>query len=122
MLLDHIAIIVSSEAGIEFYKELGFEVKSIEDRGYDKLVYLSDGMTTLEAYIDPKHPRRITSPEALGLRHLGFAVENIEEFGSKWEAEVRTDKRGKFLFIYDPDGLPIEIREKKPITPEGNYE
>lgn len=122
MILDHIAIIVSSEAGIEFYKELGFEVKSIEDRGYDKLIYLSDGMTTLEIYIDPKHQKRITSPEALGLRHLGFAVEKIEEFGTEWGAEVKSDKRGKFLFIYDPDGLPIEIREKKPITPEGNYE
>ena len=80
MLLDHIAIIVSSETGVEFYKELGFEVKSQEDRGYDKLVYLSDGMTTLEVYIDPKHPKRIIAPEALGLRHLGFAVEKIEEF------------------------------------------
>lgn len=122
MLLDYIAIIVSSEAGIEFYKELGFEVKSIEDRGYDKLVYLSDGMTTLEVYIDPKHPKRKTAPEALELRHLGFTVDKIEEFGRKWGVEVKSDKRGKFLFIYDPDGLLIEIREKKPITPEGNYE
>ena len=118
MLLNHIAIIVSSEAGVEFYKSLGFDTVSQEDRGYDKLVYLSDGMTTLEVYIDPKHPKRITAPEALGLRHLGFMVEKIEEFG----VEVKEDKRGKFCFLYDPDGLPIEIREKKPITPEGNYE
>ena len=122
MLLDHIAIIVSSEAGVEFYKSLGFEIKSQEGRGYDKLVYLNDGMTTLEIYIDQKHPKRITAPEALGLRHLGFMIERIEEFGSKLGTEVKTDKRGRFLFIYDPDGLPIEIREKKPITPEGNYE
>lgn len=122
MLLDHIAIIVSSEAGVEFYRKLGFEVKSEIDRGYDKLVCLSDGLTTLEVYVDENHPKRITVPEALGLRHLGFQVEKIEGFGKKWGAEVKTDKRGKFLFIYDPDGLPIEIREKKPITPEGNYE
>lgn len=118
MLLNHIAIIVSSEAGVEFYKELGFEVISEEDRGYDKLVYMSDGLTTLEVYIDTKHPKRITAPEALGLRHLGFSVENIEKFG----VEVKTDNRGKFLFIYDPDGLPIEIRERVPSAPEGNYE
>lgn len=118
MLLDHIAIICSTDASIDFYKSLGFEVKFIEDRGYDKLVYMSDGMTTLEIYVDAKHPERVTKPEALGLRHLGFAVENIEKFG----VEVKEDKRGRFCFLYDPDGLPIEIRKRKPITPEGNYE
>lgn len=118
MLLDHIAIIVSSESGIKFYKELGFEVKSIEDRGYDKLAYMSDGMTTLEIYVDGSHPKRMTKPEALGLRHLGFVVEKIEEFGRKWGVEIKSDKRGKFLFIYDPDGLPIEIRERVPSAPK----
>lgn len=114
MLLDHIAIIASSEAGVEFYKGLGFEVISEEDWGYDKLVYLSDGLTTLEIYVDGSHPKRLTKPEALGLRHLGFAVEDIEKF----EVEVKTDKRGRFCFLYDPDGLPIEIRERVPRAPE----
>lgn len=114
MLLDHIAIIVSSENNINFYEKLGFKVISLEDRGYDKLAYLSDGMTTLEIYIDPKHPERVPKPEAFGLRHLGFAVEDIEKFG----VEIKEDKRGRFCFIYDPDGLPIEIRERVPKAPE----
>lgn len=118
MLLNHIAIICSSETGIEFYKKLGFEEESRENRGYDQVVYMSDGLTTLEIYVDGAHPARMNNPEALGLRHLSFEVEKIEEFGSKWGAEVKTDKRGKFLFIYDPDGLPIEIKERVPRAPK----
>lgn len=114
MLLDHIAIICSSEESISFYSKLGFEVKSFEDRKYDKLIYLSDGMTTLELYVDWRHPARVNNPEALGLRHLGFECEDIERFG----VEVKVDKKGKFCFIYDPDGLPIEIRERVPMAPE----
>jgi len=114
MLLNHIAIICSSDKSIEFYRRLGFEVKSHEDRGYDKLVYLSDGMTTLELYVDGSHPARMINPEALGLRHLCFECEDIEKFG----VEVKEDRRGRFCFIYDPDGLPIEIRERVPEAPE----
>lgn len=79
---------------------------------------MSDGLTTLEIYVDGNHPKRMTKPEALGLRHFGFVADDIEKFG----VEVKTDKRGRFCFLYDPDGLPIEIREKKSIAPEGNYE
>lgn len=118
MLLDHIAIIASSLESIEFYQSLGFVIKSIEDMGYDHLVYMSDGLTTLEIYVDPSHPKRVTKPEALGLRHLGFIVENIEKFG----VEIKSDNRGRFCFLYDPDGLPIEIRERKPNKPEGDFE
>lgn len=112
-ILNHIAIIVSSEDGIDFYKKLGFEEKSREIRNnenHDELIYLSNGMTTLEIYKDPTHPKRITNPEAYGLRHLCFQVENIGE-------DFKVDKKGKFKFIYDPDGLPIEIREVKPHMP-----
>lgn len=112
MLLNHIAIICSSEAGIEFYKKLGFKEESREDRKYDYLVYMSNGMVTLEIYVDKNHPARMTNPEALGLRHLGFEVEKIKEFSEKWKAELKEDKKGRFCFIYDPDGLPIEIRER----------
>lgn len=108
LLLNHISLIVSSNKGIEFYKSLGFEIQSQEDRGYDQLVYMSNGMTVLEIYVDPTHPKRLTKPEALGLRHLGFECENIEKFG----VEIKTDKKGRFCFLYDPDGLPIEIRER----------
>ena len=116
-LLNHIAIIVSSEAGVGFYKNLGFEEKSREARpsNHDELIYLSNGLLTLEIYKDSTHPKRVTNPEAYGLRHICFQVEKLE-------GECKEDKKGRFTFIYDPDGLPIEIREVKPGAPEGNYE
>lgn len=112
MILNHIAIIVSSEDGVNFYKTLGFEEKSREIRpeSHDELIYLNDGLNTLEIYKDPTHPKRVTNPEAYGLRHLCFQVEDIGE-------DYKTDKNGKFKFIYDPDGLPIEIREIKSRSP-----
>ena len=114
MLLNHIAIIVSSEEGVNFYKSLGFNVKSREIRldSHDELLYLSDGLITLEIYKDSTHPKRLANPEAYGLRHLCFQVEDIGE-------NYKLDKNGeKFKFIYDPDGLPIEIREVKPKAPD----
>ena len=113
MLLNHIAIIISSEIGVEFYKSLGFTELSREVRpeSHDELLYLSNGSIVLEVYKDPTHPKRPNNPEAYGLRHLCFQVENIGE-------EYKVDKKGKFKFIYDPDGLPIEIREVKPKAPE----
>ncbi|MCI5745278.1 MAG: hypothetical protein MR270_03250 [Erysipelotrichaceae bacterium] len=118
MLLNHIAIIISSEKGIEFYNSLGFEIISREERKeqHDELIYMSDGITTLEIYKDKTHPKRVSNPEAYGLRHLCFEVNNIDEFASKFNVFVKEDKKGKFTFVNDPDGLPIEIRETKPIN------
>lgn len=108
-LLNHIAIIVSSEKGVEFYKQLGFEEKFREIRltAHDELIYLSNGTTVLEIYKDSTHPKRMTNPEAYGLRHLCFQVEKLD-------GDCKEDSKGRFKFIYDPDGLPIEIREVKP--------
>ncbi len=106
MYLEHIAIIVSSEASVIFYKELGFSEQSrtVRPDNHDELIYLSNGDLTLEVYKDPTHPKRITNPEAYGLRHLCFGVEDIGD-------DYKTDAKGKFKFITDPDGLPIELRE-----------
>ena len=117
MILNHIAIIVSSEKGIDFYKSLGFKEISREIRNnenHDELIYLSDGLNTLEIYKDSTHPKRLSNPEAYGLRHLCFEVEDLGN-------EFKVDKKGKFKFIYDPDGLPIELREIKPKTPDNNW-
>ena len=114
MLLNHIAIIVSKEEGVDFYKALGFKEVGREVRpdNHDELIYLSDGLLTLEIYKDPTHPKRVTNPEAYGLRHLCFQVEDIGE-------DYKLDKNGnKFKFIYDSDGLPIEIKEIKPKAPD----
>ena len=114
MVLNHIAIIVSTEDGIDFYKSFGFNEISRKIRNnenHDELVYLSNGLVTLEIYKDPTHPKRLSNPEAYGLRHLCFQVDDIGE-------DYKEDEKGKFKFIYDPDGLPIEIREVKSEAPK----
>ena len=66
-----------------------------------------------------RSPERVTNPEAMGLRHLAFHVENVEE-AAAWlngmgiETEpIRVDKvnGGRFTFFRDPDGLPLELHE-----------
>lgn len=112
--LDHIAIICSSEQSIDFYKHLGFEETSREDRGYDILVFLKGFGFTLEVFIDLTHPPRVDRPEAMGLRHLALWVDSVEDTLKNLEINVEPIRirEGKhFTFLKDPDGLPIELHE-----------
>ena len=120
MELDHIALIVSKEENLAFYEKLGFIEKNRIERGYDTVVFLSCGDVVLEAFVDPNHPARVSGPEALGLRHIALAVENLEEVMRDVECEeIRTDWFGRrFTFTKDPDGQPIELKEKEKNTPE----
>ena len=119
----HIALIVSDwEKAREFYVEkLGFslvrEVWREEQQDYLRMLRL--GKTCLELFVKPDAPERVTNPEAMGLRHLAFHVENVEE-AAAWlndmgiETEpIRVDKvnGGRFTFFRDPDGLPLELHE-----------
>ena len=114
--LHHTAIIVSSEVGVDFYKTLGFTEENRIDRGYDQIVWMTGYGEKLELFIDSTHPARITNPEALGLRHLAFEVDDVD---AEWERlklfnlePIRTKNDGKnVFFVKDPDGLPIEIRD-----------
>ena len=119
----HIAIICSDYAKAkEFYVDkLGFELirEVYRPEVGDYLRMLKLGETTLELFIKPDYPERVTNPEARGLRHLAFHVEDIEP-AVAWlnsqgiETEpVRVDKvnGGRFTFFKDPDGLPLEIHE-----------
>ena len=119
----HIAIICSDwERAKEFYvNKLGFELtlEAYRPAQNDYLRMLSLGETTLEVFIRPDAPQRINNPEAMGLRHLAFRVEDAEA-AAQWlhsrgiETEpVREDpyNGGKFTFFRDPDGLPLEIHE-----------
>ncbi len=119
----HIAVIVSDwQKSEEFYiDKLGFqlirEVYRPEIGDYLRMLKL--GETTLEIFVKPNYPERVTNPEAKGLRHLAFHVEDIEPAvawltGQGIETEpVREDKvnGGRFTFFRDPDGLPLEIHE-----------
>ena len=114
MELDHIALIVSSEECLSFYEKLGFKEKNKIERAYDTVVFMENNSIVLEIFIDLNHPVRVSGPEALGLRHLCFVVESLEEVMSVVECEeIRTDWFGRrFTFTKDPDGQPIELKEK----------
>ena len=119
MELDHIALIVSKEENLSFYERLGFKEKNRIERGYDTVVFMENGKLLLEVFIDPNHPARVSNPEAMGLRHIAFVVESLEEVMRDVQCEgIRTDWFGRrFTFTKDPDGQPIELKEKKN-TPE----
>ena len=119
----HIAIISSNwEKTREFYvNKLGFElVREVYRPAQDDyLRMLSLGETTLELFIRPDAPQRVNNPEAMGLRHLAFRVEDavaaaawLNSRGIETEP-IREDlvNGGKFTFFRDPDGLPLEIHE-----------
>ena len=77
----HIAIICSDYAKAkEFYiDKLGFtltkEVYRPAQNDYLRMLRLGD--TGLELFVRPDAPQRVNNPEALGLRHLAFHVEDI---------------------------------------------
>ena len=121
--IHHIAIIVSNyEISKNFYVNLlGFKVireNYREDRNSYKLD-LKIGDSEIELFSMNECPKRLTIPEACGLRHLAFRVNNIEdviaELNSKGiKAEpIRIDEytNKKFTFFNDPDGLPLELHE-----------
>lgn len=121
----HIAVICSHyQRSLDFYTHvLGFRILAEhyrkERQSYKTDLALGDEYV-IELFSFPSPPRRATHPEATGLRHLAFEVENLEgevrelnRLGIAHE-EVRTDEfTGKrFLFLQDPDGLPIELYER----------
>ncbi|WMJ87272.1 SMU1112c/YaeR family gloxylase I-like metalloprotein [Anaerocolumna sp. MB42-C2] len=121
--IHHIAIIVSDyKKSREFYVEkLGFEIireNYRKERGDYKLD-LRLGDCELEIFGMPNPPKRVSRPEACGLRHLAFHVTDIEQTiqdlnkqGILTE-EVRIDEftGKKMTFFFDPDGLPLELHE-----------
>lgn len=121
--LHHIALICSNyEASKDFYvNKLGFSIikeTNREERKSYKLD-LRLGSLQLELFSFPNPPKRVSFPEASGLRHLAFGVESIEKTKEQLIAkgipveEVRLDTitNKKFTFFQDPDGQPLEIYE-----------
>lgn len=120
----HIAIICSNfEVSKDFYTRiLGLNIIQ-ENYRANRESYKLDlelaGQYIIELFSFPKYVQRPSRPEALGLRHLAFAVENIDqsvEWLLKQNVEVESiridEYTGKrFTFFNDPDGLPIELYE-----------
>jgi len=121
----HIAIICSDyQKSKKFYTEvLGLDIiREVyrENRQSYKLDLELNGTYIIELFSFPDPPQRVSRPEAAGLRHLAFEVDDLEKVIAhleKFKIEVEpiridefTDKR--FTFIADPDNLPIEFYEK----------
>jgi glyoxylase I family protein len=123
--IHHIAIICSNYAvSRQFYTEaIGLEILNetyrAEGDSY-KLDLALNGNYVIELFSFPNPPKRPSRPEATGLRHLAFEVNNLEEVVFKMNSlnidiePIRIDEftGKKFTFIADPDGLPIEFYEK----------
>ena len=123
-IIHHIAIIVSDyQASRDFYvNKLGFQIVRENyrpERGDWKLDLRINDATELEIFGVKNPPKRVTRPEAAGLRHLAFKVEDVPKTVKEMESigiacePVRMDEfTGKRMtFFADPDGLPLEIHE-----------
>lgn len=122
--MHHVAIISSDyNVSKRFYTELlGLRIVREtyrEARNSYKLdLELPDG-TQIELFTFPGAPPRPSYPEAIGLRHLAFEVDDIDGCIAHLErngvavepvrVDSLTDRR--FTFFADPDGLPLELYE-----------
>lgn len=104
--LMYISLIVSSEEGVDFYKNLGFVEKNRVKRlqCHDEVINLENEFVKLEIYKDATHPKKENKPEPCGLRYLCFEVERID-------GECQEDAQGKYKYIFDPDNQAVKIRE-----------
>ena len=120
----HVAIICSDYVKSKrFYTEiLGLkiiaETHRVERNSYKLDLALPDGVQ-IELFSFPAPPKRLSYPEACGLRHLAIEVENVDEAIAHLQQHgmtvepVRIDEftGKKFTFFADPDGLPLELYE-----------
>jgi glyoxylase I family protein len=121
--IHHVAIICSDyKRSKKFYVEtLGFAIiqETYRSERNSYKLDLQVGDSQIELFSFPNPPQRLNNPEACGLRHLAFAVEDIEATvlylkSQNIEVEnIRIDEitNKKFVFFKDPDGLPLELYE-----------
>lgn len=131
----HIAIIASDvEASLVFYRDLlGFSVLADEYREERKSRKVDLGLASgdrIELFSFPGSPRCPTRPEAVGLRHLAFEVDELDavvgratDRGIDCEP-IRLDGATgrRFTFFADPDGLPLELYQGPPRSPSVGLE
>ncbi|HGH6015089.1 TPA: VOC family protein [Vibrio mimicus] len=120
--IHHAAIICSDYPRSKaFYTEiLGLRVVAENYRAardsYKLDLALPDG-SQIELFSFPNAPERPSFPEAQGLRHLAFVVDDVAEIKAQLEQKgvsvepLRIDEyTGKaYTFFADPDGLPLEL-------------
>jgi glyoxylase I family protein len=122
--IHHVAIICADyQRSKHFYTEiLGCKVVAENFRpsrdSYKLDLELPDG-TQIELFSFPNPPPRPSRPEAMGLRHLAFAVDDVDHWKTYLEGagiaveDIRVDEftSRRFVFFADPDGLPLELYE-----------
>jgi glyoxylase I family protein len=120
--IHHVAVICSDyPRSKHFYTEiLGLSIIAENYRAhrdsYKLDLALPDG-GQIELFSFPGAPARPSRPEAQGLRHLAFVVDDVEATVAFLTAkgveveEIRIDEYTlkKFTFFADPDGLPLEL-------------
>ncbi|WP_419240781.1 VOC family protein [Photobacterium leiognathi] len=120
--IHHVAIICSDYARSKhFYTQIlkltvNNETYREQRQSYKLDLRLPDN-SQLELFSFPDAPARPSYPEAQGLRHLAFVVEDIHSVVDYLAAQgvevedIRIDElTGKaFTFFSDPDGLPLEL-------------
>ena len=125
--IHHVAIICADYArSRHFYTEvLGLRIVAetyrVARQSYKLDLALADG-SQLELFSFPGAPARPSYPEACGLRHLAFAVADLDASIGQLQAQgvtvepVRIDEftHQRFTFFADPDGLPLELYEHPP--------
>ena len=122
--IHHVAILTGKyEESKKFYTEiLGFTITQEvyrKERDSYKLDLAINGTYSVELFSFPDYKERASFPEAKGLRHLAFAVDDVNEWiqylrSKKVDVQdIRTDEitKKKFTFFYDPNGQPLELYE-----------
>ena len=120
----HIAVICKNyEVSKNFYtKILGFTIKQEvyrKERDSYKLDLFLNEKYVIELFSFPNTPARPSRPEAAGLRHIAFEVDDIDATVTELQKNnvavepIRIDEftNKKFTFIADPDDLPVEFYE-----------
>ncbi len=138
--LDHVGVIVQDLAAAKkFFLDLGLEVQGemgLESELLDAVTGLKDAKTemvmmqtpdgeaTLELakFIRPADDKGIqkASANTLGLRHVCFAVEDIEAIiakmkkkGVKTFSEIQNyENMYKLCYLHGPEGIIVELAEK----------
>lgn len=125
--IHHAAIICSDyPRSKHFYvKVLGLRIIAEhyrqERQSYKLDLGLSDG-SQIELFSFPSAPERPSYPEAQGLRHLAFEVDDVAQVKAQLEQQgisvepIRIDQYTQrcFTFFSDPDGLPLELYQAAP--------
>ncbi|HEY0611056.1 MAG TPA: VOC family protein [Chitinophaga sp.] len=120
----HVAIICADyQRSKTFYTQvLGLQVvREVyrEERNSWKLDLALADHYIIELFSFPDPPSRPSRPEAQGLRHLAFTVQDMDKAVLQLQQHgvvtepIRIDPyTGKrFTFFTDPDGLPLELYE-----------